>query len=54
MKTFLITAIAGDIAQSIALILRNTFPECRILGMDIHERHGAQLCVDQWFVAPRV
>ena len=54
MKTLLITAIAGDIAQSIALILRNTFPEWRILGMDIHERHGAQLCVDQWFVAPRV
>lgn len=54
MKTLLITAIAGDIAQSIALIVRNTFPECRILGMDIHERHGAQLFVDQLFVAPRV
>lgn len=54
MKTVLITAIAGDIAQSIALIVRKVFPECRILGMDIHERHGAALYVDLCFVAPRV
>lgn len=54
MKTILITAIAGDIAQSIALIVREAYPKCRILGMDIHERHGAMLCVDRWFMAPRV
>jgi len=54
MKTVLITAIAGDIAQSIALIIREAYPYCRILGMDIHERHGAALYVDRCFVAPRV
>lgn len=52
MKSLLITAIAGDIAQSIALIVRETFPEWRILGTDIHERHGAELYVDRWFQAP--
>ena len=54
MKNILITAIAGDIAQSIALIVREAFPACSILGMDIHERHGAELCVDRCVVAPRV
>jgi carbamoyl-phosphate synthase large subunit len=53
MKTILITAIAGDIAQSIALIVRETFPEWRVLGCDIHDRHGAELVVDEWFIAPR-
>jgi len=52
MKTILITAIGGDIAQAVALIVREVFPDCRILGADIHERHGAQGYVDQWFVAP--
>lgn len=52
MKTILITAIAGDIAQSMALIVREVFPQWRILGCDIHERHGADLFVDKWFLAP--
>jgi len=53
MKTILITAIAGDIAQAVALIVREALPGCRILGIDIHDRHGAPLCVDQWFQAPQ-
>ena len=52
MKTLLITAIAGDIAQAIALIVRETLPDCRILGVDIHDRHGGGLFVDEWYLAP--
>jgi len=53
MTTLLITAIAGDVAQAIAQIVRETFPDWRILGCDIHFRHGAALFVDEWSVAPR-
>jgi carbamoyl-phosphate synthase large subunit len=52
MKTLLITAIAGDIAQAVATIAREAFPDWRILGCDVHERHGAQLFVDTAFLAP--
>ena len=53
-KTVLITGIGGDVAQGIATIVRETFPAWRVLGMDIHERHGGALFVDQFFLAPRV
>lgn len=53
MKTVLITAIAGDIAQGIATIVRETFPEWRLIGMDIHTRHGGELFVDKLFQAPK-
>ncbi len=52
MKTVLVTAIAGDIAQAIALIVRETLPDCRILGVDVHDRHGGGLLVDEWYLAP--
>jgi len=53
MKTVLITAIAGDIAQGVATILRETFPKWRLIGTDIHARHGGNLFVDQLLQAPR-
>jgi carbamoyl-phosphate synthase large subunit len=53
MKTVLITAIAGDIAQGIASIIRETYPDWRLLGMDIHARHGGELFVDKLFQAPK-
>jgi carbamoyl-phosphate synthase large subunit len=53
MTTLLITAIAGDIAQGIATLLRETYPDWRILGMDIHQRHGGGTFVDQFYLAPR-
>jgi len=52
MTTVLITAIAGDIAQSVAVIIRETFPDWRLVGADVHDRHGGQLFVDVLARAP--
>ena len=54
MTTVLITGIGGDIAQGVAAIVRETFPSWRLVGMDIHERHGGALCVDTVHHAPAV
>lgn len=53
MKTVLITAIAGDIAQGVATIVRAAFPKWRLIGSDIHPRHGGNLFVDTLLEAPR-
>ncbi|MBT9547231.1 MAG: ATP-grasp domain-containing protein [Candidatus Sericytochromatia bacterium] len=53
MKTLLITGIAGDIAQGIATLVKEIYPDWRILGMDIHLRHGGGSFVDQFYLAPR-
>lgn len=50
MKTILITAIGGDIAQGIAQIVRSAYPDWRIIGIDIHDRHGGALYVDKYIV----
>lgn len=52
-KNVLITAIGGDIAQGIAAILRQSFPEWRLTGMDVHSRHAGSLFVDHFHEAPR-
>ena len=54
MTTVLITGIGGDIAQGVAAIVRETFPSWRLVGMDVHERHGGALCVDALHRAPAV
>ena len=46
MKTILVTAVAGDIGQGAATIIRETFPGWRIIGADMKERHGGELFVD--------
>jgi carbamoyl-phosphate synthase large subunit len=48
MTTLLITAIGGDIAQAIAQIVRSVFPHWRIIGIEIHERHGGAIYVDKY------
>ncbi len=52
MKTILVTAIAGDIGQGAATIIRETYPEWRIIGIDMKERHGGHLFVDVLRQAP--
>jgi len=52
MKTILITAIGGDIAQGVASIIREARPEYRIIGTDIHKRHGGTLYVDAFYLIP--
>lgn len=52
MRTILITAIGGDIAQSFATIVRESYPDWKLLGCDVHDRHGGSLYVDECFIAP--
>lgn len=47
MTTVLITAIGGDIAQSIAKLVRQRFPNFRLIGTDVHSEHGGCLFVDK-------
>lgn len=52
MKTVLITGIGGDIGQAVATILRELIPNVFLIGIDIHERHGGSLVVDECLMAP--
>lgn len=52
-RKVLITAIGGDIAQGIAAILRQSFPDWHLTGIDVHARHAGSLFVDQFHIAPR-
>jgi carbamoyl-phosphate synthase large subunit len=52
MTTILITGIGGDIAQSIATVVKREYPAWRILGCDVHDRHGGSLVTDRSFRAP--
>lgn len=47
MSSVLITAIGGDIGQSVAKIVREAFPRMRILGSDIAREHGGGMFVDE-------
>lgn len=53
IKNVLITAIGGDIAQGIATVLRQSFPDWRLTGIDVHSRHAGSLFVDEFHEAPR-
>ena len=46
MKKILITGIGGDIAQSVAAIIRENRPNYSLVGADIHQQHGGSLFVD--------
>lgn len=52
MKTILITAIGGDIAQGVASIIREARPEYRLIGTDMHTQHGGTLFVDNFHLVP--
>ena len=52
MKTVLITAIGGDIGQSIAQCIRNYSDDVFLIGTDIHIKHGGSLFVDKVVIVP--
>ena len=52
MKTILITGIGGDIAQSIATIIREERPNIRLIGTDINLEHAGSIFVDEVFQVP--
>jgi carbamoyl-phosphate synthase large subunit len=51
-QTILITGIGGDIAQSVAKILKSRWPQFRLLGTDTHQQHGGRLFVEGCFTLP--
>ena len=52
MKRVLVTAIGGDIGQSIAQCLRHYDNNIFLIGTDIHNKHGGSLFVDDFFTVP--
>lgn len=52
MKNILITGIGGDIAQSVAKIIRLQYPQHKLVGTDIHSQHAGQLYVDKFIELP--
>jgi carbamoyl-phosphate synthase large subunit len=51
-KVVLITGIGGDISQGVATILRESRPDLRLIGVDVHSQHGGQLFVDCLEIVP--
>ncbi len=45
-KVILMTGIGGDISQAVATILRESRPDLRLIGVDVHMQHGGHLFVD--------
>ncbi len=52
-KVVLITGIGGDISQGVATILRESRPDLRLIGVDIHSQHGGHMFVDQYQLVPK-
>jgi len=52
MKRILITAIGGDIGQSIAQCLRDSCDDLFLFGSDIHDKHVGKLYVNEFRVVP--
>lgn len=51
-KVVLITGIGGDISQGVATILRESRPDLRLIGVDLHTQHGGHLFVDHFETVP--
>ena len=51
MKRILVTAVGGDISQSIAMCLKD-IDDIFIVGTDIHEKHAGKLFVDDFVTVP--
>ena len=52
MKTILLTAIGGDLAQSTAKILKEERPDIRLIGMDMSTEHAGEYYVDKVYKVP--
>jgi carbamoyl-phosphate synthase large subunit len=49
VKTILITGIGGDIAQSIATIIKDEYTKVQLIGVDVDLKHAGSLFVDNIF-----
>ena len=53
MKTILITAIGGDVSQSVASVIKESRAEIRLIGVDTHFDHAGPIFVDQFVKVPK-
>jgi carbamoyl-phosphate synthase large subunit len=51
-KVVLITGIGGDISQGVATIFRESRPDLRLIGVDVHAQHGGHKFVDYFSIVP--
>ena len=52
IRSILITAIGGDISQGVATILRENRPDIKLVGVDMQNRHGGRMFVDEYALVP--
>lgn len=53
MTKFLITGMGGDMAQSIAKIIKLEFAHTKIYGVDVSEKNASKLFCDTFEIVPR-
>ena len=52
MKKILVTAIGGDIGQSVAQCLKSYYDDIFLIGTDVHDKHAGSLYVDKFLIVP--
>jgi|APSaa5957512535_1039671.scaffolds.fasta_scaffold21208_2 carbamoyl-phosphate synthase large subunit len=52
INNLLITAIGGDIAQSVTKIIKQNRPDIKIIGVDMNTRHAGMVFVDEFIQIP--
>ena len=52
MKNILVSGIGGDLGQSIANVIRNTFPNFNIFGTDLNNQNSGKLFCEELFLIP--
>ena len=52
-QVILISAIGGDLAQSVARCLRDDIRECRLIGLDISSQNSGSLFVEKFLLAQK-
>ena len=50
-QVILLSAIGGDLAQSVARCLRDDIRECRLIGLDISSQNSGSLFVEKFLLA---
>lgn len=53
MKIVLITAIGGDVSQSVASVIKESCPDIRLIGTDINLEHAGSLFVNELLQVPK-
>jgi len=52
-QVILLSAIGGDLAQSVARCLRDDIKGCRLIGLDISSQNSGSLFVEEFFIAQK-